>query len=537
MRITHVAVVAAMVLSVAAGCTGSEPESPVIAPTEGGSAEGDAPQDTPAEGEGDNGTREDPAQAAPGPAVTVTRPLLDTEVEIAVHAVEVEEGLAALIVDYMSTDGSDLGDDISDITFLHMLSATDLHMTGQGLRLIDPENQEVFPVLGEERERAAQVDTPPDVAGYRSSSLHAAPDVEQIDLLIPGLGYVAGIPVTEAAASFDEISGELGRDHEAVSYSLQTWYEDFDEASTLEEDGGEITVSLTSDLLFDAEEHELGSDAEATLQGVADEVEVAADGGEVLVVGHTDDRPTEAYDSNQELSELRGAEVGVRLADLLGESFDVVTEGRGDSEPRARNTSEDGRAANRRVEVHFQGQRVDSAEASQGQGPPEVEGEEASGQEAVTVEGWDVTPVSVVRRGEVLVGTFSLAYATEEEPELLDIQVMNPHPTYRGGHATRRGYFSNSLVELGTTQVTLLGFGERIFPLAYEVSADGVEESEDAVLDVVTRLLGEERLTPGVEEPGHSRLITVLWPDRGQDSVTIDVPGQFRLSDVTVETE
>lgn len=62
-------------------------------------------------------------------------------------------------------------------------------------------------------------------------------------------------------------------------------------------------MSLTSDLLFGAEEHALGSDADSSIQGVADEV-------------------------------------GERLADLLGESFEVVTEGRGDSEPRATNTSD-----------------------------------------------------------------------------------------------------------------------------------------------------------------------------------------------------
>ena len=71
----------------------------------------------------------------------------------------------------------------------------------------------------------------------------------------------------------------------------------------------------------------------------------------VDVLGHTDSVGSDAY--NQTLSEQRAGTV----ADYLGlkgvQRARLATKGFGESQPRASNTTEDGRASNRRVEIRL----------------------------------------------------------------------------------------------------------------------------------------------------------------------------------------
>lgn len=70
------------------------------------------------------------------------------------------------------------------------------------------------------------------------------------------------------------------------------------------------------------------------------------------IVGHTDSRDSDAH--NQTLSERRAEAVEAALADRLpGVEFTV--EGRGETEPIASNSTEEGRALNRRVTITMEG--------------------------------------------------------------------------------------------------------------------------------------------------------------------------------------
>lgn len=76
--------------------------------------------------------------------------------------------------------------------------------------------------------------------------------------------------------------------------------------------------------------------------------------GRFVVAGHTDDRPihTERYRSNWDLSAARAVSVAhelMALSTIAPERFQV--EGHADTRPVADNTTAEGRAANRRVEV------------------------------------------------------------------------------------------------------------------------------------------------------------------------------------------
>lgn len=111
-------------------------------------------------------------------------------------------------------------------------------------------------------------------------------------------------------------------------------------------------VSIATDVLFAFDSAELSDRAETTVRDLAaDLVDV---GGTVTVVGHTDSVGTDAY--NQDLSERRAASVAAVLADEL-DGIELVTEGRGSSEPIAPESDDDPSAAarNRRVEISYDG--------------------------------------------------------------------------------------------------------------------------------------------------------------------------------------
>jgi outer membrane protein OmpA-like peptidoglycan-associated protein len=69
----------------------------------------------------------------------------------------------------------------------------------------------------------------------------------------------------------------------------------------------------------------------------------------VHVIGHTDSTGPDVY--NQRLSEQRARNVGDYLVSRGVPRQRVVTEGRGESEPRDTNATEAGRQLNRRVEI------------------------------------------------------------------------------------------------------------------------------------------------------------------------------------------
>jgi len=81
--------------------------------------------------------------------------------------------------------------------------------------------------------------------------------------------------------------------------------------------------------------------------------------GAVQIAGYTDDQPirTVRFPSNYQLSAARADAAGAILATTIGDKARLSTEGRADADPIAPNTTPEGRAANRRIEIilHRQG--------------------------------------------------------------------------------------------------------------------------------------------------------------------------------------
>lgn len=113
-------------------------------------------------------------------------------------------------------------------------------------------------------------------------------------------------------------------------------------------EGEGIIVKFDSGTLFDFDSANLQEQAKVNIRSLAASLNQYPN-TEIKIVGHTDNRGTEAY--NLSLSERRAASVKSYAVTQGIPSSRLTTVGKGFSEPIADNTTDAGRAANRRVEV------------------------------------------------------------------------------------------------------------------------------------------------------------------------------------------
>lgn len=123
-------------------------------------------------------------------------------------------------------------------------------------------------------------------------------------------------------------------------------------------DGG-IKISLPDEVLFQSGDAQLVPDAYPVLNEMAVLLGDIAAGAFIEVRGHTDDRPvaaTNRFRDNFDLSYQRAYSVAQQLSDtgsIPEDQLEIVAVG--SAEPIATNTTEAGRSANRRVDIHVRG--------------------------------------------------------------------------------------------------------------------------------------------------------------------------------------
>lgn len=516
---------------VLAACLGRGQDSGSAEPTGGdGSASSSAPSGA------SSGGASGGASVDPGRGVKRTVTTMGASVEIAVGPAMVSGDvmvvpLAAHLDKLWTTKPPSVTGDGVNIALLW--NGTESFSGADGVRLVDFDTgmaQETYKAASESAEVSEE--SPDDV-------LHAffkPVTAERINVLVPQAGLFTGVPVVRDGKLSAEAQKALDRAKDTKNSpdpaALESFTATVDGASDTRVTQESVTVTLAADVLFAVDSAELSGEADAALRGAADQLK-AYSGGEVSIVGHTDDVADEAH--NQDLSTRRAQAVADRLGQLTDMSaFTVSVSGKGEGEPRVPNDSDENRQLNRRVEVVL----VPTQEVSEKKGRsdssgelPAPQGPTAKGSEGVTVsrglgDGEAVfTLKEVTRYGDYLVGEVMVTGGTGGT-------VVGPadwlQPTKRLGSA--RGEEDNALL-FAVTGLSLLTGTTRYYPVDYRSAKDTHHPLSEITADSV---LGE----------GNTTTLTVVWPDTGQDTVTLDLEAPeknsarsnnpFRLTDIPV---
>ncbi|MGO2664689.1 OmpA family protein, partial [Mycetocola reblochoni] len=352
-------------------------------------------------------------------------------------------------------------------------------------------------------------------------SVYGVQDRESVDVLVPSVGLVEDVPVVDesalpdgddvrSVAAIDAAEEQIGLPGQEIvtrTAQLESFALSDDSAQDIEVTPDRVDINLNSDVLFDSAADTLSDGAESELRRVAAQLE-AIDGGEVTIVGHTDDVDTDEY--NQALSERRAEAVHTRLAELSDlDGLSVSVEGRGETEPRVSGTTAEDRAANRRVEVLVVPDEPSAPVVIEGgEGElPEPEGPVGSAGEGVTAVNDDGEELHIDleelrTRGRYLVGDVAVRNVGEDTNSL----VMNSLRAMT--LSTPRGESEPNQMNM-PSGLTLLEGGQRFFPVDYSI--DGAP---------YTPVVPDQAVTL---EPGESVRLAVVWPRMASTSAVLDV--------------
>ena len=377
-------------------------------------------------------------------------------------------------------------------------------------------------------------------------------DTDTVTVMVPMAGFTtvsvldaddakkAKIDLSIAQAALKQSSHAVPELADPVA--IERYTRALDDSTSTHAGGKDITVTLASDVTFASDSADLAPGAEAQLQTVAGQLGQHPDGGTLTIVGHTDDVQDDAY--NQTLSEKRANAVKTRLEQLTKlDKWKTSVSGKGESEPKIKDTTDQARAANRRVEITLtptggttpKGSSTATPNTSGGGKLPDPKGPVAKGPEGVTLttkgggtQG-DVTITldHVTRAGSYLLGTVTCTVkdgstGAQLHPLLDDPETALSNQRDEDGSAISTFYASDGL--------TLLAAGERIFPADYN---DANAKQHLPLTEL--RLL--DHLKTG------TTTICVVWPDPGGDTITLDHPeGKFspkdtayRLTDIPIK--
>ena len=323
--------------------------------------------------------------------------------------------------------------------------------------------------------------------------------------------------------------------------AIERYTRALDDSTSTQAGSKDITVTLASDVTFASDSADLAPGAQAQLQTVATQLNQHPDGGTLTIVGHTDDIQDDAY--NQTLSEKRANAVKTRLEQLTSlDKWKTSVSGKGESQPKIKDTTDQARAANRRVEITLtptggttpKGSSTATPNSSGGGKLPEPKGPVTKGSEGVTLtsKGSDtsgdvtITLDQVTRSGGYLLGTLTCTVKDGSTGALLSQLCADPQTVLANQRDEDGGAIQTLLASDG---LTLLSDGERIFPADY-VDAYNKQHLPLTELNLYDRL------------KGGTTTICVVWPDPGGDTITLDHQADkstndnaYRLTDIPVK--
>ena len=377
-------------------------------------------------------------------------------------------------------------------------------------------------------------------------------DTDTVTVMVPMAGFTtvsvldandakkAKIDLSIAQAALKQSSHDVPELADPVA--IERYTRALDDSTSTHAGGKDITVTLASDVTFASDSADLAPGAEAQLNTVASQLGQYPDGGTLTIVGHTDDVQDDAY--NQTLSEKRANAVKTRLDQLTKlDKWKTSVSGKGESQPKIKDTTDQARAANRRVEITLtptggttpKGSGTATPTSSGGGGKlPDPQGPVAKGSEGVTLttKGLNtqgdvtITLDHVTRKGGYLLGTVTCTVKDGSTGAPLHPLLDDPE-TALTNQRSESGALSTFYASDG---LTLLSNGERIFPADYN----------DADVDhhlPLTELRLVDNLKTG------ATTICVVWPDPGGDTITLDHPEgkystpntAYRLTDIPIK--
>ena len=446
-----------------------------------------------------------------------------------------------------SESGSDDGDDA--VYARTSLGRPPMGPGADGVRLVDPAGAGRVWTAGSATGGTLKLRPGETVS---STVVFTPVDLDEVTVLVPQTGFVRVRVIDRDAADDAGVSPEAlgkadkiiqdkdGPGDKAAVVPLERYTRTLDDSVGTRTTDRNIAVTLSSDVTFESDSYNLTGKADAQLQTVASQLARYPDGGGLDIVGHTDDVADDAH--NQKLSEDRAAAVKDRLAQLANlASWQVTTTGKGESEPAVKDTTDEARAANRRVVITLtptSGTQTSTATPSaagtpadsSGSGLPEPKGPVADGPDGVTVNGPDnkgqltITLPQVVRTGGLLLG--QLTVTTGPGPDTnLTAWLTDRAQAFASSRGENGGISAGGMAN----GLTLLADGQRVYTADY-LPPDSTWHHP------MTEMYTYESLKEGA-----TTTICVAWPDTGQDTLTLDHPPAknsnqyaFRLTDIPV---
>ncbi|SPT52969.1 Outer membrane porin F precursor [Actinomyces bovis] len=487
-----------------------------------------------ADGKGGGSATASPAAggASPGAAAAIKlrTALNGASWDVTVGPAAVRDGLTVLRVAYSPVAGEDhkLG--------FGQFSGGDTGNLG-GFRLLSLANDVMYPVIGG--------DASPLFDGVKAGEwielypvFSALPEtINSVEVLLPHSGVVLGVPVVgpgQAGFDLDKALENADADRTAEGTNrIVTSSVVSDGSADTKEDEGVTTVTINGDVTFDSGSATLSAQADAILASVVQQLQRFPSGGSMQVTGHTDDVLDDA--SNQTLSEQRAKAVADRLGQLTSlNAWQQTVAGKGESQPRVPNDSDENRQANRRVEVVLTPTNPKEGQEAKPTAPPSLapgqmptaKGPVGAGKDGVDVQYQGQTihvwMEKVIRTQGYLVGEVLMRSTADVE---FPYGAFNLPRAFKAVDWYQDSFRVDNLTLLkGNTYLPVAGYlvgGEDAKPLA----------------DVMRVEL------KGGGEPLH---LPAVWPDTGEDKVVLDLPAgdesesstpvlTLRLTDIPVE--
>lgn len=330
---TQAGITTAILLVLATGCVVSPPQE-----------EGETEQTRPSQANPSLPGAENPSEVVASSTTTSTS--LGSDLQIDVYALErMENDLLRLRIGVTnkSEDNFNLG---------FGLSETD-HLSAGSVSLIDERNQQRYLSYRQSSGQCFCNQLDGNIPSGETDLLwvmYPKPpeDLERMTVTTPLTPPIFDIPITSSSETIENSNLDSPQilDLTMISDSL-----DGDQTGRTESNE-EVSIILSSDVLFDTNSAELTNEARDILEQVAQEID---DSGAptVSIDGHADNTGNDSI--NIPLSQERAESVEKSLAEIItSEGITFEVEGHGSADPIADNETEEGRERNRRVSVTFE---------------------------------------------------------------------------------------------------------------------------------------------------------------------------------------